>query len=168
MQNASKSPKLLSQWPDLVAKLSRVIDLEASALATGALIRKREIRSAEMLLRLVLACGPGGLSLRAAAAWAGVSGLADMSDTAVMKRVRNAATWLGQIAGALLRRDRAPRPVAAILPGRRLRIVDGSVITQPGSRGTDWRLHATYDPAGSCFVSARSAPCSRAGSVVFA
>jgi len=152
MQNASNSPKLLSQWPDLVAKLSRVIDLEASALATGALIRKREIRSAEMLLRLVLACGPGGLSLRAAAAWAGVSGLADMSDTAVMKRVRNAATWLGQIAGALLRRDRAPRPAAAILPGRRLRIVDGSVITQPGSRGTDWRLHATYDPAGSCFT----------------
>jgi hypothetical protein len=107
MQNA---PKLLSHWSDLVAKLSRVIDLEATARATGALIRKREVRSAEMLLRLVLACGPGGLSLRAAAAWAGVSFLADMSDTAVMKRVRNEATWLGQIAGALLRRDRAPRP----------------------------------------------------------
>src|SRR5271154_4471081 len=102
MQNASKSPKLLSQWPDLVAKVSRVIDLDASALATGALIRKREIRSAEMLLRLVLACRAGGLSLRAAAAWAGVSGLTDISDTAVMKRVRNAARWLGQIAGMAL------------------------------------------------------------------
>jgi hypothetical protein len=137
MQNASKSPKPLSQWPDLVAKLSRVIDLEASAPAIGSLIRKRESRSAEMPLRLLLARGPGGLSLRAAAVWTGVTGLADMSDTAVMKRGRNAATWLGQIAGALLRRDGAPRPAAAILPGRRLRIVEGSVITQPGTHGTD-------------------------------
>jgi hypothetical protein len=117
MQPASSS--LDAQWPDLVAAVSAAIDLEATARACGALVRRRAIRSAEMLLRLALAYGPGGLSLRAAAAWAGASGLAELSDTAVMKRLRRAAPWLGEVAGALLRR--------------------------PGGK-PKWRLHATYDP----------------------
>ncbi len=153
MQNASK---LDSQWRHLMSQVSGVIDLDTSALASKALIRRREINSAETLFRLALAYGPGGLSLRSAAAWAGATGLANLSDTAVMNRLRGAADWLGEIAGALLRRSRSQRPYApsatVALPARRLRIVDGSVITQPGSHGTDWRLHATYDPATSRFT----------------
>src|SRR3712207_3674242 len=94
MQPAS-SALLEAHWPDLVAAVSAAIDLEATARTSGALVRRREIRSAEALLRLALAYGPGGLSLRGAAAWAGVSGLADLSDTAVMNRLRQAADWLG-------------------------------------------------------------------------
>ena len=97
-----------ARWPDLVAAVSAVIDLEATARASGALVRRRGIRSAAALPRLALAYGPGGLSLRSAAAWAAVHGLADLSDTAVMKRLRKAADWLGEIAGALPRRA-APR-----------------------------------------------------------
>lgn len=149
MQNASK---LESQWSGMVSQVAEVIDLDASAQRARALVRRREIRSGEMLLRLALAYGPGGLSLRSAAAWAGASGLAELSDTAVMNRLRGAADWLGEIAGALIRRGDPAPPVAAILPGRRLRIVDGSVITRPGSHGTEWRLHATYDPATSRFT----------------
>ena len=114
MQPASSS--LEEQWPDLVAAVSAAIDLEATARTSGALVRRREIRSAEMLLRLALAYGPGGLSLRMAAAWAGVSGLAELSDTAVMKRLRRAAPWLGEVAGALLRRAAAAPPVPGPLP----------------------------------------------------
>src|SRR5918998_657530 len=66
MQPASSS--LDAQWPDLVAVVSAAIDLEATARASGALVRRRAIRSAEMLLRLALAYGPGGPSPRAAAA----------------------------------------------------------------------------------------------------
>jgi hypothetical protein len=111
--------------------VSGLLDLDRTAHAAKALVRKREIRSGEMLLRLALAYGPGGLSLRSAAAWAGVSGFADMSDTAVMNRIRKAADWLGEIAGALLQRAAtvSPQP-PCILPGPRLRIVDGSVICQ--------------------------------------
>jgi Transposase DDE domain len=143
MQPASS---LDARWPDLVAAVSAVIDLDATARASGALVRRRGIRSAATLLRLALAYGPGGLSLRAAAAWAGVNGLADLSDTAVMKRLRKAADWLGEIAGALLRRAAAAPAVAGPLPGRRLRIADGSAIARPGGKGAGWRLHATYDP----------------------
>src|SRR5918993_1195106 len=146
MQPASSS--LEAQWPDLVAAVSTAIDLEATARASGALVRRRAIRSAEMLLRLALAYGPGGLSLRAAAAWAGASGLADLSDTAIMKRLRRAAPWLSEVAGALLRRAAAVPPTPGPLPGRRLRIADGSMITGPGG-APEWRLHATYDPVAA-------------------
>ena len=151
MQPASSS--LDAQWPDLVAAVSAAIDLEATARTSGALVRRREIRSAEALLRLALAYGPGGLSLRMAAAWAGVSGLADLSDTAAMNRLRNAAGWLGEIAGALLRGAAAAASATpgGPLPGRRLRIADGSMVTGPGGR-SKWRLHAAYDPVAGRFT----------------
>ena len=150
MQPASSS--LDAQWPDLVAAVSAAIDLEATARTSGALVRRREIRSAEALLRLALAYGPGGLSLRTAAAWAGVSGLADLSDTAVMNRLRKAADWLGEIAGALLRgAAAASTALDGPLPGRRLRIADGSMITGPGGK-PKWRLHAAYDPVAGRFT----------------
>src|SRR5918995_1046489 len=151
MQPAS-SASLEAQWPDLVAAVSAAIDLEATARTSEALVRRREIRSAEALLRFALAYGPGGLSLRTAAAWAGVSGLADLSDTAVMNRLRKAAGWLGEIAGALLRRAAAAS--AALdgpLPGRRLRIADGGMVTGPGGK-PKWRLHAAYDPVAGRFT----------------
>src|ERR687894_2870624 len=140
MQPAS-SASLEAQWPDLVAAVSAAIDLEATARTSAALVRRREIRSAEALLRLALAYGPGGLSLRTAAAWAGVSGFADLSDTAVMKRLRKAADWLGEIAGALVCRAAAVPPVPGPLPGRRLRIADATTIGGPGGE-PQWRLHA--------------------------
>src|SRR4051812_32286108 len=112
MQLASAS--LDAQWPDLVAVVSAAIDLEATARASGALVRRRAIRSAEMLLRLALAYGPGGLSLRMAAAWAGVSGLADLSDTAVMKRLRRPGRPLAGRGG---RRAAPPRGGRAADPG---------------------------------------------------
>src|SRR5918998_6785923 len=151
MQPASS---LDARWPDLVAAVSAVIDLDATARASGALVRRRGIRSAATLLRLALAYGPGGLSLRSAATWAGVHGLADLYDTAAMNRLRKAADWLGEIAGALLRRAAAePQPAsppAGPLPGRRLRIADAGMITGPGGK-PKWRLHAAYDPVAGRF-----------------
>jgi Transposase DDE domain len=169
MQPASS---LDTHWPDLVAAVSAAIDLEATARSSGALVRRRGIRSAEAVrgmprTRLALAYGPGGLSLRGAAAWAGVGGLADLSDTAVMVRstAPDAAQGRG-LAGRDRRRAAAPRRAAAApatvagpLPGRRLRIVDGSAIARPGGKGAGWRLHATYDPvAGRLRSSASKRP----------
>lgn len=110
-------------------------------------MRRRCVADAATLLRLALAYGPGGMSLRSAAAWAGMNDIAGLSDVALLKRLRGAADWLGGIAGALL--DDAS---AGISTGRRLRIVDGSSISRPGSAGTDWRIHATYEPALARFT----------------
>src|ERR1700752_2871409 len=89
-------------WPGVAERLGRAIDLETSARERGALVRKRGVRSGSDLLRLALAYGPGGQSLRQTAAWAQLQQVAEISDVALLYRLRAAADWLGEIAGALL------------------------------------------------------------------
>lgn len=139
-------------WPALLARLSGMLDLDASARASGALQRRRAVADGATLLRLALAHGPGGLSLRSAAGWAGVSGVAALSDVALRKRLRGAADWLGQVAGALLRAAAGSAASVTPLAGRLLRIMDGSSLSSPGATGTEWRLHADYDPGAGCFT----------------
>lgn len=133
-------------WPRLLARCEAALDLDGSARACKAFERPREVKTAQDLVRLALSYGPGGRSLRAAAGWAEESGLASLSDVAVMNRLRKAADWLGVVAGALLA-PRAPPGAGA----RALRIVDASVICAPG-RTDGWRLHTAYDPVGQRFL----------------
>jgi len=135
-------------WPAVCSLIERVIDLEASARTSGVVQRKRQIRSGSDLLRLALAYGPGGQSLRQTAAWAELQQVASLSDVALMYRLKASADWLGQIAGALLAAREGTALPAAL--GLRLRVVDGSVIGAPG-RGPRWRLHGVYDLAEERF-----------------
>ena len=135
-----------NDWPSVVSRIGEGIDLEASVRSSGALLRRRQIRSGSDLLRLALAYGPGGQSLRQAAAWAELQQVASLSDVGLMYRLRDGADWFGQIAGGLLAR-RAAEPCMVVGGlGLRLRVVDGSVIRSPG-KGPNWRLHAVYDVA---------------------
>jgi hypothetical protein len=113
--------------------------LEASARRSGALVRRRAVRSAASLLRLALGYGACGLSLRMAAAWAEVAGVARLSDVALLNRLRGAADWLGEIVGALLSERLSETAGAA--QGYRLRLIDATTLSQPGSRLPDWRVH---------------------------
>ena len=135
-------------WPSVVARLNAAIDLEASVRASGALHRRRQIQSGSDLLRLALAYGPGGQSLRETAAWAELQQVASLSDVALLYRFQGAADWLGEVAGALL----AQRPCGAAMEGLglKLRIIDGSQISPPG-KAERLRLHAVYDVAEERF-----------------
>jgi hypothetical protein len=93
------------------------------------------------LLRLALCYGFCGFSLRETAAQAALIGLGDMTDVAVMKRLRNSADWLGHLVLQFLQERGLTRDVPAL----DVRIVDATVICQPGSKGTDWRLHMGLD-----------------------
>jgi hypothetical protein len=135
-------------WVSLLAQVSEAIDLESSVRSSGALVRKRQFREASALLRVALAYGPGGLSLRETAAWACAQGVADISDVALMYRLRDCADWLGEIAGRLLAR-RAPLE-SGLGMGHSLRLMDATVISAPGA-ATNWRLHAVYDVAAERF-----------------
>lgn len=122
----------------LLKRLPAALDLEESARKSGALRRRRGIPDALSLLRLALAYAAGGLSLRGTAAWAEASALAQLSNVAVLKRLRGAADWLGEILGAIL----TARLGSAGPPGeRRWRLVDATTLSAPGSRKTDWRVH---------------------------
>jgi len=133
------------QWSYLLSFLPPEDVLEKSAKETGALVRKRAISSASALLRLAMAYGFCGLTLRQTAAWAEVAGIASISDVALLKRLRAASEWLGLLLGLKLA-ERAPPPLTT-QKASRLRLVDATTVSRPGSKGVDWRIHMGFDLA---------------------
>ncbi|MEI1575932.1 IS4 family transposase, partial [Escherichia coli] len=89
-------------WSAILAHIGKPEELDTSARNAGALTRRREIRDAATLLRLGLAYGPGGMSLRELTAWAQLHDVATLSDVALLKRLRNAADWFGILAAQTL------------------------------------------------------------------
>jgi hypothetical protein len=96
MQNLAFS--MDAGWLDLLSRLPADLDLDQLARETKAIQRLRGITEAADLLRLGLAHGPGGQSLKQIAAWC-----------------------------------------------------DASTLSQRGSTGTDWRIHASFDLASRRF-----------------
>jgi hypothetical protein len=136
------TPVIPDEWPMLLSLLPT--DLEATAKAWGALQRKRGVPSAQALLRLAFAYAYAGRSLRAVATWATQTGVAQLSDVALLQRLRGAADWCGHLLAqqlaqqAALRRDRLP-------PALLVRVIDATTVSRPGSRGTDYRVHLQLD-----------------------
>ncbi len=134
---------LTDQYSDLLGRLPAGLDLNLLALQTGAIARRRELVDGASLLRLALARGPGGLSLRETAAWASMIGLARLSNPGVKYRLDQASGFLEALIGAVL----AAKVSDAIplWPGRVIRLADGTCVSKPGSSGTDWRVHGVFD-----------------------
>jgi hypothetical protein len=80
------------------------------------------------------------MSLRQTAMWASVVGLGQLSDVAVLKRLRAAPEWLG----AVLAEWFYERGLTKAGKGK-VRLLDATVVSQLGSTGTDWRLHLRMD-----------------------
>src|ERR1700684_3439058 len=95
-------PEILDHWPEVSARFPAGFDLEATARLRGAFTRVREVKNAETLLRLALAYGGLGMSLRETCAWAEVGGIASLSDPSLLDRLCKAAPWLGDIVAALV------------------------------------------------------------------
>jgi hypothetical protein len=131
---------LESQWRYLLSMLPAKVDLEASAREKGALLRRRVVQSAETLLRLafVYCCG---LSLRQTSCWASLQGLGRISQVGVMKCLRRSSAWLEFLVVTKL----AERAECRQIQGLRLRLVDATTVSAPGSQDTDWRVHLGFD-----------------------
>lgn len=136
---------ILDGWPEVQAHLPAGFDLERTARERGAFTRARHVKDAETLLRLALAYGGCGMSLRETCAWAEAAGLARLSDPSLIGRLCKAAPWLGDIVAALLG-DQAELPKGR-WAGYRLRALDATSICEPGADRTTWRLHVGYDLA---------------------
>jgi hypothetical protein len=138
-------PEILDHWPELSARLPASFDLAVTARSRGAFTRARGVKDAETLLRLALAYGGLGMSLRDTCAWAEAGGIASLRDPSLLNRLCKAAPWLGDIVAALIaEQTKAP---AGRWAGYRLRALDGTSICQPGADRTTWRLHVGYDLA---------------------
>ena len=129
------------QWPFISSLVASPAIVSESALRTGALTRRREIKSADDLLRLVMTYALCGFSLRQTAAFAQAHGFAEVSDVALLKRFKHCDVWLGE----LLSRKLAERAGAVPEAPFRIRVVDATTVNRPGTHGTDWRLHVAMN-----------------------
>jgi hypothetical protein len=111
----------------------------------GALRRQRKVASAEQLLRVLLIHLVDGCSLRETVVRARTGGLARITDVALLKRLRAASEWLRWMAVQMLARHGCGVERPDWLAGLRVRSVDATVICEPGSTGTDWRLHYSLE-----------------------
>ena len=62
----------------------------------------------------------------------------DISDVALLKRLRNSEEWLRLLCIELLRENRAYRLEGTVSPT--IRIVDGTIVKEPGKTGSQWRI----------------------------
>ena len=133
------------EWEDIQAWLPENTD--ELAFSTGAIQKRRLIRSGSELLRLVFGYSLLDFSLRSLAAWMSGLGIHQISDVAVLKRLRAAPAFLSALLQEML--DWRLKPGKGSMVCKvpfNVRLIDATVVTEPGSVGTDWRLHVSYNP----------------------
>ena len=105
----------------------------------------RSIPSTEALLRMLMIHLADGCSLRETVVRAQQGGVASISDVALLKRLRASGDWLRWMAVAMLQRRSETFIAPSWLTDYRVRAVDATVVCEPGSTGTDWRVHYSFD-----------------------
>lgn len=112
---------------------------QEQAVLSGALERLRGFHSAGDLLRVLLLHVGKGYSLRETAVRARQAQVADVSDVALLKRLRNAEQWWRSMCVGLLRESGFH--MGCDSRGWNVRVVDGTLIKEPGAGGGQWRIH---------------------------
>ena len=114
-----------AQWRDL-------------AKSSGALKGLRQDKCEESYLRVLMLHFGCGLSMRETVTRANEANLAKLSSVALFKRLRKSREWLYQLCRALFE-ERGIKPTIATK--HNLRLVDGTLIKEPGPTGAQWRIH---------------------------
>jgi hypothetical protein len=108
------------------------------ARASGALKGLRQDKGEESYLRVLMLHFGCGLSMRETVTRANEAKLAKLSSVALFKRLRKSREWLYQLCCALFE-ERGIKPTLATK--HNLRLVDGTLIKEPGPTGAQWRIH---------------------------
>lgn len=107
----------------------------------GALRRCRKIPNAETLLRVLLIHLAEGCSLRETSVRAREGGIIDLSDVAILDRLKQAGEWFRWMNTKLMQEWVARKPSTVFGDRWRVRIVDGTRIKEPGPTGSSWCIH---------------------------
>jgi hypothetical protein len=122
-------------------------DWRELAASTNALKGLRKDKSEDALLRTLLIHLAGGFSLRETVVRARQAQLADLSDVALLKRLRKSGEWLHQLCLALF----AERGVDLDKhDGFRCRLLDATNVREPGKTGSLWRIHYSVQLPSLC------------------
>src|SRR5581483_3934398 len=117
---------LPSDWRDL-------------ARSSGAVRRLRGFHSLDAVLRTLLMHVGHGWSLRETVVQAKLAGIAEVSDVALMDRLRLAEPWLRSMCEQLWKANGVQLEPA--LGHRPVRLVDATTVKEPGKTGSQWRIH---------------------------
>ncbi len=112
---------------------------QEQARQSKAVERLRGFSSPEELLRTLLLHVARGYSLRETVVQAKAAGIAEVSDVALLKRLRNCELWLRMLCLSLLRENEVVLP--EFRRAKVLRVVDATVVKEPGPTGSQWRVH---------------------------
>jgi len=118
---------------------------EMKAKELGAMGRIRKVKSPSDLLKLLLMHLSANFSLMETVVRADFSGFVSISDVALLKKLKSSSEWFRWMANELIKR----RGISLVPPDEfklfNIRSIDASVISEPGSTGTDWRLHYSIE-----------------------
>jgi hypothetical protein len=122
---------------------------EQQAVLSGASERLRGFSTTSNLLRTLLLHVGKGYSLRETVVRAKAAGIAQISDVALMKRLRKAEGWLHGLCVSLLKESGWEMPLET--HGFNVRALDGTLVKEPGRSGSCWRLHYSVQiPSLAC------------------
>jgi hypothetical protein len=138
-----KDLRLEEDWNVIASLLPRGWREKAKELK--AYQRVRRFKTPDELLRTLLIHIGEGCSLRETAARAKEGGIATVSDPAVLKRVRLASHWLQWMALGVMEKWFLQKQSSLSDGVKRVRIVDGTNIQEPTSKGTSWRIHYSIE-----------------------
>lgn len=127
----------LENWPVLIGLFPA--GWRELGRASGAVRRLRGFASLDALLHTLLLHVGCGWSLRETAVQAKLAGIADVSDVTLLNRLRDAEPWLQQMCRQLWTENQVAlaEPVAR----RAVRLLDATVVREPGKTGSRWRIH---------------------------
>ena len=114
---------------------------EGKAGELGALRRCRKVPDARVLLRVLLIHLAEGCSLRETAVRARQGGLVDLTDVAIMDRLRCAGEWFRWMNSEMMTQWVARQPSAVFGDRWNVRVIDGTQVNEPGPTGSSWRVH---------------------------
>ena len=123
-------PVLLSFFPDNWTELAN---------QTNALKNLRKDKDIENYLRTLLIHIGCGHSLRETATRAKLAGLADVSDVALLGRLKKAKNWLHGLCEALFKEQGIGQ--VNHHDGLKVRLFDATNVKEPGPTGSLWRIH---------------------------
>jgi hypothetical protein len=111
------------------------------ARETGSLVRQlRNFKDEEVVIRTLLLHVANGYSLRETVTRAKLSGLAEVSDVALLKRLQCSEAWFKALCMSLLK-ERGIDVDKTTHNQIHMRIVDGTIVKEPGKTGSEWRVH---------------------------
>lgn len=138
-----RRPYQREAWSYIRALLPPDPELERWAREMGALRRRRGVKAAAALLRILLSYACCTFSLKGTSEWAQDSDWAQkLNKNALRQRLLKAAPWLQHLLDWVVGQRTSPRDVA----GYRVVLADGTRIAPPGSKGASWCAHSLLEP----------------------